>query len=87
MASSESDAIPGFVFGCGHDNTGFFGTEDGLISLGHRSVLLSLQVAGRYSGPMFSYYLPSLSSGTRYLALGVGCAVGEHVVHGDGAQP
>ncbi|XP_066351425.1 uncharacterized protein [Miscanthus floridulus] len=86
-APSESDAIPGFVFGCGHDNTGFFGTEDGLIGLGRRSVSLSSQAAGRYGGPVFSYCLPSLSSGAGYLALGVCGAAGERVVHGDGAQP
>ncbi|XP_022680061.1 aspartyl protease family protein At5g10770 [Setaria italica] len=67
--AAPSDTIPGFVFGCGRDNTGQFGTEDGLIGLGRRGVSLSSQAAGRY-GPGFSYCLPSLSSGTGYLALG-----------------
>jgi len=49
-------------------------------------VSLSSQAAGRYGGPVFSYCLPSLSSGAGYLALGVGGAAGERVVHGDGAS-
>ncbi|XP_039795656.1 aspartyl protease family protein At5g10770-like [Panicum virgatum] len=71
LTLTPSDAIRGFVFGCGHQNSGFFGTEDGLIGLGRKSVSLSSQAAGRY-GPGFSYCLPSLSSGTGYLALGGG---------------
>ena len=71
LTLTPSDAIRGFVFGCGHQNSGFFGTEDGLLGLGRKSVSLSSQAAGRY-GPGFSYCLPSLSSGTGYLALGGG---------------
>ncbi|CAL5082023.1 unnamed protein product [Urochloa decumbens] len=69
--AAEPDAIPGFVFGCGHehDNTGSFGTEDGLIGLGRKSVSLSSQAASQY-GRGFSYCLPSLSSGAGYLSLG-----------------
>ncbi|CAL5087740.1 unnamed protein product [Urochloa decumbens] len=69
--AAEPDAIPGFVFGCGHehDNTGSFGKEDGLIGLGRKSVSLSSQAASRY-GRGFSYCLPSLSSGAGYLSLG-----------------
>ncbi|CAN6224868.1 unnamed protein product [Urochloa humidicola] len=73
-AAAEADAIPGFVFGCGHDNAGNFGTEDGLIGLGRKSVSLYSQAAGRYGGPGFSYCLPSSSSGAGYLSLGVGAA-------------
>ncbi|PUZ71223.1 hypothetical protein GQ55_2G297300 [Panicum hallii var. hallii] len=69
LTLTPSDAIPGFVFGCGHENSGFFGTEDGLIGLGRKSVSLSSQAASRH-GAGFSYCLPSLSSGTGYLALG-----------------
>ena len=71
LTLTPSDAIRGFVFGCGHRNSGFFGTEDGLLGLGRKGVSLSSQAAGRY-GPGFSYCLPSLSSGTGYLALGGG---------------
>jgi hypothetical protein len=67
--ATPADTIPGFVFGCGRENTGTFGTEDGLIGLGRKGVSLASQAAGRY-GPGFSYCLPSLSSGTGYLALG-----------------
>ncbi|KAF8781021.1 hypothetical protein HU200_000990 [Digitaria exilis] len=66
LTTSPSDTIPGFVFGCGHNNSGFFGTEDGLIGLGRKSLSLSSQAASARSssyGPSFSYCLPSLSSG------------------------
>ncbi|KAF8657299.1 hypothetical protein HU200_060164 [Digitaria exilis] len=56
LTTSPSDTIPGFVLGCGHNNSGFFGTEDGLIGLGRKSLSSSY-------GPSFSYCLPSLSSG------------------------
>ncbi|CAN6204815.1 unnamed protein product [Urochloa humidicola] len=70
--AESSDAIPGFVFGCGHNNSGLFGTEDGLIGLGRKSVSLSSQEASwRYGyNPGFSYCLPSMSSGAGYLSLG-----------------
>ncbi|CAN6196379.1 unnamed protein product [Urochloa humidicola] len=69
LPAAAADAIPGFVFGCGHDNAGNFGTEDGLIGLGRKSVSLYSQAASRY-GRGFSYCLPSSSSGTGYLAIG-----------------
>nr|CAB3453741.1 unnamed protein product [Digitaria exilis] len=80
LTTSPSDTIPGFVFGCGHNNSGFFGTEDGLIGLGRKSLSLSSQAASARSssyGPSFSYCLPSLSSGAGYLALGGRRRVGE----------
>ncbi|KAF8657302.1 hypothetical protein HU200_060163 [Digitaria exilis] len=77
LTTSPSDTIPGFVLGCGHNNSGFFGTEDGLIGLGRKSLSLSSQAASARSssyGPSFSYCLPSLSSGAGYLALGGGAS-------------
>lgn len=70
-ASAENDnKLPGFVFGCGENNTGLFGQADGLFGLGRGKVSLSSQAAGKF-GEGFSYCLPSSSSSAPgYLSLG-----------------
>ncbi|KAL6656229.1 hypothetical protein ACP70R_007055 [Stipagrostis hirtigluma subsp. patula] len=69
LTLAPSNALPGFVFGCGDDNTGLFGQADGLVGLGRQKVSLSSQAAAKY-GPGFSYCLPSTSSAAGYLSLG-----------------
>jgi hypothetical protein len=67
LTLSPTDAVPGFVFGCGHNNAGSFGEIDGLLGLGRGKASLSSQVAARY-GAGFSYCLPSSPSATGYLS-------------------
>lgn len=70
LTLGRSDTIPGFVFGCGDDDSGLFGRADGLFGLGRAGVSLASQAAVKY-GAGFSYCLPSTSSSaTGYLSLG-----------------
>ncbi|GJN33645.1 hypothetical protein PR202_gb22266 [Eleusine coracana subsp. coracana] len=69
--SSDDNKLPGFVFGCGDDDKGTFGKVDGLFGLGRAKISLASQAADRYGAPGFSYCLPSTSSATGYLSLGV----------------
>ncbi|KAM3258270.1 hypothetical protein ACQJBY_050176 [Aegilops geniculata] len=69
LTLTPSDALPGFVFGCGEQDTGLFGRADGLVGLGREKVSLSSQAASKY-GAGFSYCLPSSPSAAGYLSLG-----------------
>jgi hypothetical protein len=69
LALGPSDALQGFVFGCGDDNSGLFGQADGLVGLGRAKVSMASQAAAKY-GAGFSYCLPSSSSSAGYLSLG-----------------
>ncbi|XP_062198560.1 aspartyl protease family protein At5g10770-like [Phragmites australis] len=69
LTLAPSDTLPGFVFGCGDDDSGLFGKADGLFGLGREKVSLASQAAAKY-GAGFSYCLPSLSNATGYLSLG-----------------
>ncbi|GJM98463.1 hypothetical protein PR202_ga15478 [Eleusine coracana subsp. coracana] len=69
--SSDDNKVLGFVFGCGDDDKGTFAETDGLFGLGRAKVSLASQAAARYGAPGFSYCLPSTSSATGYLSLGV----------------
>lgn len=69
LGPSDSDKIPGFVFGCGDDDNGTFDRVDGLFGLGREKLSLSSQASTRY-GAGFSYCLPSSPSATGYLSLG-----------------
>ncbi|PAN13036.1 hypothetical protein PAHAL_2G309300 [Panicum hallii] len=69
LALGPSDALQGFVFGCGDDDSGLFGRADGLVGLGRNRVSLASQAAARY-GAGFSYCLPSSPSAAGYLSLG-----------------
>ncbi|CAN6204816.1 unnamed protein product [Urochloa humidicola] len=65
--------VPGFVFGCGHTNTGVFGELDGLLGLDRYAASLPSQAAASLGGAVgFSYCLPSTSSSVGYLSLGLG---------------
>ncbi|CAN6204818.1 unnamed protein product [Urochloa humidicola] len=65
----SSDAIQGFVFGCGDADSGLFGKADGLFGLGRAEVSLASQAASKY-GAGFSYCLPSSTDAAGYLSLG-----------------
>ncbi|EPS57666.1 hypothetical protein M569_17150, partial [Genlisea aurea] len=70
--SFGSESVPGFVFGCGEDNTGLFGRSAGLFGLAKNELSLISQLSARYSNA-FSYCLPTSSSGSSgYLSIGGG---------------
>ncbi|KAG2635756.1 aspartyl protease family protein At5g10770-like isoform X2 [Panicum virgatum] len=69
LALGPSDALQGFVFGCGDDDSGLFGRADGLVGLGRNKVSLASQAAPKY-GAGFPYCLPSSSGAVGYLSLG-----------------
>ncbi|CAN6233683.1 unnamed protein product [Urochloa humidicola] len=71
LTLTPTDAVQGFLFGCGHAQTGLFTGIDGLLGLGRLGVSLVGQTAAAYGGA-FSYCLPTKPSTTGYLALGGG---------------
>ncbi|KAL6868264.1 hypothetical protein ACP4OV_015109 [Aristida adscensionis] len=73
LTLSPSETLPGFVFGCGHADTGHFGEADGLFGLARDSVSLASQAAPKY-GARFSYCLPSTPSALGYLSFGAAAA-------------
>jgi hypothetical protein len=66
--------VPGFMFGCGHDDAGVFGEVDGLFGFGRGEASVSSQAAAANGGAGFSYCLPSSSSTVGYLAFGAAAA-------------
>jgi hypothetical protein len=73
LTLTATDAVEGFLFGCGHAQSGLFTGIDGLLGLGRLSVSLVGQSAAAYGGA-FSYCLPTKPSTTGYLTLGGGGA-------------
>ncbi|KAJ4978667.1 hypothetical protein NE237_009447 [Protea cynaroides] len=69
LTLSSSDVFPNFEFGCGQNNQGLWGSEDGLLGLGRDQISMVSQTAQKY-GKLFSYCLPSKSSSTGFLAFG-----------------
>ncbi|XP_028550683.1 aspartyl protease family protein At5g10770-like [Dendrobium catenatum] len=65
----SSDTIHNFRFGCGHNNTGYFGQADGLLGLGRGVVSIISQTTQLYNN-IFSYCLPSGTNRNGYLELG-----------------
>ncbi|ERN19022.1 aspartyl protease family protein At5g10770 [Amborella trichopoda] len=61
-------SFPGFIYGCGEDNEGYFGWAAGLIGMGRHPLSLMSQLAPTY-GYTFSYCLPTPDS-TGSLTLG-----------------
>ncbi|KAL6497652.1 hypothetical protein OROHE_027085 [Orobanche hederae] len=53
-------SLPGFVFGCGQDNNGFFGKSEGLVGLARDELSMLSQLSARY-GKCFAYCLPTAS--------------------------
>ncbi|PKU67973.1 Aspartic proteinase nepenthesin-2 [Dendrobium catenatum] len=66
---SQLEKIYNFVFGCGHNNTGVFGLEDGLLGLGRGPISIINQTPQVYN-KIFSYCLPSRPNVAGYLELG-----------------
>ncbi|KAF8729635.1 hypothetical protein HU200_017584 [Digitaria exilis] len=71
LALTSTDAVKGFLFGCGHAQSGLFTGIDGLLGLGRLRQSLVGQTSSTYGG-VFSYCLPTKPSTTGYLTLGGG---------------
>ncbi|KAK1310306.1 Aspartic proteinase nepenthesin-1 [Acorus calamus] len=70
LTLTPSDVVENFVFGCGQNNRGLFGTTAGILGLGRGNLSLVSQTNGTFGGN-FSYCLPSSSSNkTGHLTLG-----------------
>ncbi|TKW07259.1 hypothetical protein SEVIR_7G296633v4 [Setaria viridis] len=77
-------AVLGFLFGCGHAQSGLFTGIDGLLGLGRLPVSLVGQAAGAYGGA-FSYCFPTKPSTLGYLTLGGGANAAAPGVRDDAA--
>ncbi|KAE8649932.1 aspartyl protease family protein At5g10770 [Cucumis sativus] len=71
LTLTSTDVIENFLFGCGQNNRGLFGSAAGLIGLGQDKISIVKQTAQKY-GQVFSYCLPKTSSSTGYLTFGGG---------------
>ncbi|KAJ9702795.1 hypothetical protein PVL29_004503 [Vitis rotundifolia] len=71
LALTSTDVFNNFLFGCGQNNSGLFGSTAGLLGLGRSTLSIVSQTAQNY-GKVFSYCLPSTSSSTGYLTFGSG---------------
>nr|CAB3453743.1 unnamed protein product [Digitaria exilis] len=73
LTLTPNTTVPGFLFGCGHDDAGVFGEVDGLFGFGRGKASLpsQAQASANYSHSGFSYCLPSSPSTVGYLTLGV----------------
>ncbi|KAB1204778.1 Protein ASPARTIC PROTEASE IN GUARD CELL 2 [Morella rubra] len=71
LTLTPRDLFGGFLFGCGQNNQGLFGSSAGLLGLGRNQLSIVQQTATKY-GRVFSYCLPSNSSSTGHLTFGKG---------------
>ncbi|XP_017230432.1 aspartyl protease family protein At5g10770 [Daucus carota subsp. sativus] len=69
LTLSPTEVINNFYFGCGENNQGLFGQTAGLIGLARDKLSIVSQTSAKY-GQVFSYCLPSRSSGAGYLTFG-----------------
>ncbi|KAK9124702.1 hypothetical protein Sjap_014304 [Stephania japonica] len=69
LTVTPTDIFPNFLFGCGQNNDGLFGTTAGLLGLGRGNLSFINQSAKKYNR-FFYYCLPILSSSTGYLTFG-----------------
>ncbi|KAK6927684.1 Xylanase inhibitor, C-terminal [Dillenia turbinata] len=69
LTLTSSDALDGFLFGCGQYNNGLFGKTAGLLGLGRAAESLVSQTAQKYCS-FFSYCLPTFSGSTGFLSFG-----------------
>ncbi|KAK9159264.1 hypothetical protein Scep_005838 [Stephania cephalantha] len=69
LTISTTDIFPNFLFGCGQNNDGLFGTTAGLLGLGHGNLSFVNQSSKKYNR-FFYYCLPIMSSSTGYLTFG-----------------
>ncbi|CAN6204817.1 unnamed protein product [Urochloa humidicola] len=76
LALAPGTTLRGFMFGCGHNDSGIFGEVDGLFGFGRGKASLSSQLAAadKLGAAGFSYCLPSSSSAVGYLTFGGGAA-------------
>jgi hypothetical protein len=69
LTVTPTDAIDGFLFGCGQNNQGLFSGSAGLLGLGRHPISFVQQTSQKYH-KTFSYCLPSTSSGVGHLTFG-----------------
>ncbi|KAK4755839.1 hypothetical protein SAY87_009596 [Trapa incisa] len=69
LTITPTDTFDGFMFGCGQNNQGLFGSSAGLLGLGRDTLSIVEQTAAKY-GRYFSYCLPSSTASTGYLSFG-----------------
>ncbi|KAI5409241.1 aspartyl protease family protein At5g10770 [Lathyrus oleraceus] len=69
LTVTSTDAVDGFLFGCGQNNQGLFGGSAGLLGLGRHPISFVQQTSQKYY-KTFSYCLPSTSSAVGHLTFG-----------------
>ncbi|PSS01056.1 Aspartyl protease family protein [Actinidia chinensis var. chinensis] len=69
LTLTPTDVFPNFLFGCGQNNQGLFGSTAGLLGLGRDPLSVVSQTASKY-GKYFSYCLPTPSGSNGYLTFG-----------------
>lgn len=69
LSLTPSDVVDNFLFGCGQNNQGLFGSTAGLLGLGRDALSVVSQTAGRY-GSYFSYCLATKSGSEGHLTFG-----------------
>uniref|UniRef100_A0A0E0CQR1 Peptidase A1 domain-containing protein n=1 Tax=Oryza meridionalis TaxID=40149 RepID=A0A0E0CQR1_9ORYZ len=69
LTLTGSNALKGFLFGCGHAQQGLFAGVDGLLGLGRQGQSLVSQASSTYGG-VFSYCLPPTQNSVGYISLG-----------------
>ncbi|XP_019180470.1 PREDICTED: aspartyl protease family protein At5g10770-like [Ipomoea nil] len=71
LTLSSTEAVEGFMFGCGQNNQLFYGENAGLMGLGRDSLSIVSQTSKQY-GNYFSYCLPTKTNTDGHLTLGKG---------------
>ncbi|KAJ7967893.1 Aspartyl protease family protein [Quillaja saponaria] len=75
LALSQSQTLPGFVYGCGQENEGLFGRTAGMIGLAHDKLSMLAQLSTKY-GYVFSYCLPTSFSASASTSTGGFLSIG-----------
>ncbi|KAK9106402.1 hypothetical protein Syun_022413 [Stephania yunnanensis] len=69
LTLTPNHVFPGFLLGCGHNNSGSYGTGAGVLGLARDPISIVSQLSSTF-GRVFSYCLPYLKDSKGYLALG-----------------
>nr|GMD77317.1 serine/threonine-protein kinase HT1-like [Ipomoea batatas] len=69
LTLSSTEAVDGFIFGCGQNNQLFYGENAGLMGLGRDPLSIVSQTSQQY-GNYFSYCLPTKTNTDGHLTLG-----------------
>uniref|UniRef100_A0A5B6ZP62 Peptidase A1 domain-containing protein n=1 Tax=Davidia involucrata TaxID=16924 RepID=A0A5B6ZP62_DAVIN len=69
LTLTSTDVLDDFLFGCGQNNDGIYGSTAGMLGLGRDKLSVVSQASPRY-GNYFSYCLPSMSGSTGHLTFG-----------------